>query len=812
MRRRHRPATSATATLLTTAALLLGVGLVAQPAHAAQPDVEAISKVHGAIDAGANSDQLERVLVALVMEQVRTLPGERGYPSSLGLEGEELRDKLVQGVAKLVDGVGRDPRKQAKLLRSLSTRGAAEAIIADHLGFDPPGAYLPELQTKPDKPSLASQVTSGASTSLLALAPERWKIISEVGGPGAGNGMLDAGEWVKLRIALDHVGTRPLFSSSAYVRVEGGCGWADAGQEHLLTEMDPGSGQATVETWLYLSAHCANGSAVPVYLDVFDTHQAPTTPHTLRATLELTNLGAPAMSNVMLDTDTPGSSDGSERRPIAPNQRFEISGDLAVRGPEPTGVLQAYQPEPLADSLFDVSYRKVPMVAAGGNAASGYRFLAGDDLDLVTAGPNGFERALGQHPEASERARDGQTYTFFAVDTQVWLSSPEQSSPAAATAAPEPKPLSTADMVKLIHPFIHLAPRPAATVSSNAAEATDGYEVLFNKDAFGEAYERLVWPEPADTKTTTPDAVPYVVRTYVAVPVLYESAEPSCQIALPRDRQGYEFDDEVKLVGQVLNAPAAGGLEVRWISDMEGLVAKTAIKAQGATNGETVLEAGTHTLTMSATQQGVDICEDQVVIAVRGPRAAPEPEPVEPLDDWEPTRVRLDLGVASASGSADSFEDPEVGFSGDTASLLRVGARLTIGSTLRSTWMVQVAPPSGRSFDWDHDEDKLFQAVLGGGVAYGIMPNEFVVLEPRLTGGITVSTLILANDSNDSTVLRPFLSPGASLILMPVRSFGVHLSMDVEVSGPWKPFDFEPGYEMVSGSGLRPGVGVSFAW
>jgi hypothetical protein len=456
----------------------------------------------------------------------------------------------------------------------------------------------------------------------------------------------------------------------------------------------------------------------------------------------------------------------------------------------------------------------VPMVAAGGSSGAGYRFLAGDDLDLVTAGPNGFERALGQHPIAAARAADGESFALFAVDALIWLPSPEGTDVATEATTTSPQPLATADLIRLVQPFIHLAPRPTTTVSSEATEATDGYEVLFDRMAFGAAYESLVWPPTTNSTPIKPDSVPYIVRSYVAVPILFESAVPSCQIALPREHQGYEFNDDIKLVGQVLNAPSATGegMEVRWISDKEGLVARTSIKAQGATNGITALEAGTHTLTMSATHHGVEICEDEVIVAVRVPRAVAEPEPVEPIDEPDPTRFRLDMGVAAAGGTVSDSDDPDIVFADDKATLLRVGGRMTIGTDLRSTWVLLVAPPTGAPFDAAYDDNRLFQTVLGGGVAYGIGDGELVQLEPRLTAGITISTLTLENDTNDSTVLRPFVAPGATFIMKPTRALGIHVSMDLEVSTPWEPFNLGYSYEMMTGVGLRPAAGLSFSW
>ena len=800
----------------TVAAVLLATALCLPraEARAEQPDVAIIDRIHAAIMAEADSDKIERALLALLMEQVSTLPSDRGYPSGLGLDQPEFEEHLEDAVAKLMDGVGRDRNKQLELLRSLGTVGAAEAIVADYLGFDGPGRYLPERDEEPTKPSLASQVNVGPPSSMLALAPDRWKLGGERGGPGAGNGVLDAGEWVKLTMALDNTSNTPLFSSSAYLRTDSACAWVDGTEEHVLAEMNPETGKATVSAWVYLSSGCAHGTSIPLRLDVYDTHRAPSTPQTLRASLKLTNLDAPSISDSLLDTDTPGSSDGSEKVPIEPYQRFELASDLTVRGPRPEQVRMAYHPEPLSKALFDGTYRNVPLMFAGGTSTSGYRFQAGDDLDLVTAGTNGFERALGEHPIAAARAADGRSFALFAVDTQIWIPSPEPISNAAPAAAPTPKPLQAADLIRLVQPFIHLEPRPATKVSGDATEATDGYEVLFDKQGFGEAYEGLVWPATPEGPTTSPDPVPYTVRSYVAVPIRFESAEPSCQIALPMDRQGFSFDDEIKLVGQVLNSPSASGtgLEVRWISDLEGLVARTKIKTQGATNGVTALEAGTHTLTMSATHDGVEICEDEVVIAVRRPQRVAEPEPVEPIDEYEPTRFRLDLGLASASGAINDHEDPDIIFADTKATLIRVGARLTVGTKLRSTWLVHIAPPTSAPFASAYDDNTLFQTVLGGGVAYGLGSGEFVQLEPRLTAGLTLSTLVLADDPNDSTVVRPFVAPGATFIIKPTRGFGLHASLDMEVSTPWEPFDFGYRYEMISGVGLRPGGGVSLSW
>ena len=106
-----------------------------------------------------------------------------------------------------------------------------------------------------------------------------------VGGAGQGNGVLDAGEWVNLGLAIYNDSNRPFFSSSAWMVSGHECAWVPNAYE---IEVQEGPAQVTQSTnageakeptteplhsWVYLSDTCEDMTVVPLQVEVLDTHR-----------------------------------------------------------------------------------------------------------------------------------------------------------------------------------------------------------------------------------------------------------------------------------------------------------------------------------------------------------------------------------------------------------------------------------------------------------------------------------------------------------------------------------------------------------
>ncbi len=529
-------------TLITTL-LLLGLTQAAPAANAVPPaapaiiasDVASVADAFAAVAIAAKANPpdaapLEAALLKALVRGCDQALLEAGLRDVLPADRKVLDRAASELVAqRAAAALGTDLRDRRAALddlaRRVTTRALATSLVDRWLGFAGDlerraGSPVVANVENPLAPpvGLAAQLTISSRVGAdLRADPAKARVLEDLGGPGAGNGVIDAGEWVRVEFALTNTSQRPWFSSTLFVHADT-CIWApEVGTE--LPELAAGT-TATASTWLYVSGECSGPHRFK--LGIRDSLRAPSTEEELLASITPVEVGVPRAINVRLDTDELGSSDGSQRRAIGPGLRFEHSMDLAGLS-ELSKVRTTYSSPPDLKPLFAVfTNRDEPL-----RRDSERIYRAADDLDATTVARNRFNQAL-------EDARASRRWVVERTPGLIWLAldvDMEVARPAAtASAQPEPaaprppRPPSEAEVVALVRRNLALAPHPVKPELPDATAAATGYEIVFDSARFAEAYRALTLPPATKVETPAPPQLAYRHRLYVSLAL--ESAAP----------------------------------------------------------------------------------------------------------------------------------------------------------------------------------------------------------------------------------------------------------------------------------------------
>ena len=561
-------------------------------------EVVAVDRLARLMEAESNTRQevtpeLKAALGATLVRSVRQLLAESGVEDEANIEDPAF----LEGVRALVEEQLADLPLEAKarrkalraLLHRVTTRSLASTLVDGWFGLPPVaspaaetgaeipavvidivGGFLREVADAVQNPKLSTQdevepksapvartaslpgaaqvraavVASGA----LGIDGEQVAITEDVGGAGAGNGLIDSQEWVRLQIPITNHGTLPWFSSS--VRTSGdACLWVDSAPV-LLAELPPG-GAGAVDLFVYVAGDCATAERALV-LQVDDTHRGTSGP-LLR--LVLTPMPAPRLrlENARLDTDVLGSSDGSKATVLGPKQRAEYSVDV-VTDLRVANAREAFSVPSDLEGLFE----RFDHRAGASLIDDGKVLRAGDDVDMVLATADKFGAvASAQGTSGARWLMSGQQGKLWvAVDVTVDLALPvrqavaiEAPVPTAATKA-RAKADSTAagtvdadDIVALIDRHLTVVPHPDERALPNALRAFTGYEVVFDRVGFTQAYSALAHPSTVAAPTTPPTATAttaYTYRFYQALPTVALWAARANAIALDDGMESME--------------------------------------------------------------------------------------------------------------------------------------------------------------------------------------------------------------------------------------------------------------------------------
>lgn len=443
--------------------LLFAISIFVAPiAHAKAPDVSRIQSVYTTIKTSKDADTIEDAFAVMMKANAVEVAKRKGVYQK-GQFGTARFDRFLEKKARVVrrdatisDRVEREEALYKQLI-NLSTQNAAHAII--DAWFDLPAAgslVKPSATAKPA--SIGDQVTFSSTDFRLGIlmpeaektateklmggvtavanlfgkkeedkkAPVSLPTILEVGGPGTGNGIIDAGEWVQLSFTIQNRGTVPFFSSSGWLSEDHPCAWAPSSGEIVFPELPAAradaeeSPSASISTWVYLSKTCANKTTVSLNVTVKDTHRAMRSPIILSAKLRVTNRSGGDKYKQIIDGDIPGYSDDGKKPPIRPDLRLELSHGLTSEN-DATNVQMNWAADKQGRSLLvEQSFRaEEPLYREG------FGWRASDDVDIRVKAKKPLYKALNNIIEEKKWKTPEDARLWFGTDTEVLYGSPD---------------------------------------------------------------------------------------------------------------------------------------------------------------------------------------------------------------------------------------------------------------------------------------------------------------------------------------------------------------------------------------------------
>jgi hypothetical protein len=403
-----------------------------------------------------------------------------------------------------------------KLLRRVSGDNFAHAQLAVWLGL--PGPERPSPTPRSER-VLTGQAVARHGGAGLRLDINEASVVKDLGGSGEGNGVLDAGEWVELELGVGNPTSRPYFSTSFRASSASSCVWVDELAVDPMVEMNPGAKSDSVSLWVYLSNSCAMGTKATISLRVEDTHRTRSSSEFILLDLIVTNRNNARLLPRPLDSDHPGSSDGSGERRLVGGQMFEFSSDVQLPDSGARRVSGRYHlSAPSSELLSGAAFRKGVLYPLGGG-----RYGAFDDLDIVTQDEAKFRSGvIGLQQSDRAPTFDGKDNRLWGVFDAVAVNThPGPSKREVVRKNGQPGvPLDEGSLRKIIQDHLYLEPRSAIPKASGAVEATDGYELVVDWAELLGRYAARVAPTPGEEKVVEKavDAL-YRHRLYFSIPV-----------------------------------------------------------------------------------------------------------------------------------------------------------------------------------------------------------------------------------------------------------------------------------------------------
>jgi hypothetical protein len=429
---------------ITKYCLPLAIGLMSSQAFAAPSDVETIQTASDAIDSGLTlrGDEAEKrfmgIFTRMVLDRALAIGEHQGITETARLDSKDFKRFTVKWVGPQVKKAAsisnvRDRREAwYDLLRVSSTDGNAHALLAAWMDFEAPASYLSKTK-RGDPPRISSQLTVSSSDGRLQIHTPNVTLGGELGGAGQGNGVIDAGEWINLGLAIYNDSNLPFFSSSAWIVSGHACAWVPKAYEIELQEMPAREVQLdalgrekappteALSTWIYLSETCADKAIVPLQIKVLDTHRAASTPVVMAVNLRVRNRGQAEVVDYLVDSDQPGWSDNAPLPEVDTGRVFELSHGIATSPVELMSARAAWAVRKDLGAIFKSQKPAAePLLSSGPG-----RFMAGDDLDLITHDLREYDIAVQAVADDLKWDSLDDAQTWYATDTEILYQTPD---------------------------------------------------------------------------------------------------------------------------------------------------------------------------------------------------------------------------------------------------------------------------------------------------------------------------------------------------------------------------------------------------
>ena len=350
------------------------------------------------------------------------------------------------------------------------------------------------------------------------LAVESIQLLSDVGYPGGGNGVIDAGEWVQIGVVVKNTSKRPLFSTSVTIRASTNAWTWEIGETELGEMLSKGSTAALEPFWVYVSEGIGDRAAAHVTLSFRDTHRTAGSSQ-LRLGIPVRRFTEIELGSVTLDLDWPGYSEQGTADGLVPQSEAELSASIVGAPRDVTGARLEFRFPAPASGIFAKTQRiDAPLHPTGGG-----RFEAGDDLDVTIVNEKKLDAAVKRlrgHEATAHWVFDRHAIVWVeaqitVVATQRERRAGEASTPAGGEPA-DPSHLPASDVIDLVQSHTSLAPRPAAPRVEGSLSATDGYEISFDEEAFAKEYRDRTAPAVRATSEEPPKTYSssYTLRRY----------------------------------------------------------------------------------------------------------------------------------------------------------------------------------------------------------------------------------------------------------------------------------------------------------
>lgn len=558
---------------------LLVLLLPATAAAGVPDDIAALNAAGALIEAAGQAGEMDEdsmviELANLVGRNCTLIAKENGLPASVSANITEFRKQIRKAVRPKVAAAAQMRHEKRvtelyRVLRQVAHRAFAQEQLAEWLATAKVGSFgevaveeatakakvladkdqADAAKARGDRPLTAAERVDEARQGALESAradkavtaarlAERFRrqvdvangtgslrpVVSSAalgadwGGPGEGNGVVDAGEWVTFSIAIENVSRDPWYSSSAWVKSAHECAWSAPGREVELPEIEPG-GVASLEISAYFSEACPERTRVPFLVEVRDSLRTPSQALTMDVGLRVSNVGAGLLRAPTFDRDVPGSSDAEESKRLVANQRLELSAGFAVEAAGATSALQAWGlSKDVSDVISGAEFRLgQPMVPV--SVATGAAFGPYDDFDLGTNREEAFEAAMKSTAKRREWNDASQAGGVAIVETVVSYPGLEGAWAPVATVVVPPAPVepptappapSAAATLALLQPLISVRAREVKPEDGALAAATTTiFDAHVDEVAFKRAWcEATAVRRPGEPDPCDPNANP----------------------------------------------------------------------------------------------------------------------------------------------------------------------------------------------------------------------------------------------------------------------------------------------------------------